>query len=315
MRILFMGTPDFALFSLRALCEEDGQDTVVGVLTQPDKPKGRGYALTPPPVKVYAERRGIPVYQPQTLRDGAIEDILHKLDPELIIVVAYGKILPRYVLEYPKHGCINIHASLLPRYRGAAPMQRAIMEGETVSGVTSMYMAEGLDTGDMLFCEKAEILPDDDFEAVHDKLGAAGGRVLLRTLDALRRGALHPIKQDDALATYAHKIEKEECRLDFAQDARRLSNKIRALSPFPLAYTTFANGKKLKIVRAAAEAGNFDAAPGTVVCADRGGVRVACGSGCLCLTRFRPEGKGEQSAADLLNGRQIAVGDILGREV
>lgn len=315
MRILFMGTPDFALFSLDALCAA-GKDFVVGVVTQPDKPKGRGYTLTPPPVKLYAQRRGISVYQPETLRGGALESVLAEAAPELIVVVAYGKILPRYVLEYPKYGCINIHGSLLPRYRGAAPMQRAIMEGETVTGVTSMFMAEGLDTGDMLLDEKVEILPDDDFAAVHDKLGAAGGRVLLRTLDMLRDGALCPIKQDEALATYAPKIDKEECRLDFSLDAVRLCNKIRALSPFPLAYTTSASGKKLKIVCAAPEMLTRSAAtPGTVISAGQGGVCVACGSGFLCLTRFRPEGKGEQSAADLLNGRQIAVGDILGKEV
>ena len=177
MKILFMGTPDFALFSLRALV--DAGENVAAVVTQTDKPKGRGMTLSPPPVKVYATERGIPVYQPKTLKDGAFETELRAIDPDIIIVVAYGKILPKYVLDYPKYGCINIHGSLLPKYRGAAPMQRAIMEGETVTGVTSMYMAEGLDTGDMLLTEEVAIAPDDNFEAVHDKLGAAGARVLI----------------------------------------------------------------------------------------------------------------------------------------
>ena len=205
MKILFMGTPDFALFSLRALV--DAGENVAAVVPQTDTPKGRGMTLSPPPVKVYATERGIPVYQPKTLKDGAFETELRAIDPDIIIVVAYGKILPKYVLDYPKYGCINIHGSLLPKYRGAAPMQRAIMEGETVTGVTSMYMAEGLDTGDMLLTEEVAIAPDDNFEAVHDKLGAAGARVLLRTVDAAKRGDLHPIKQNDADSTYAAKLD------------------------------------------------------------------------------------------------------------
>lgn len=310
MKILFMGTPDFALFSLRALV--DAGENVAAVVTQTDKPKGRGMTLTPPPVKVYAAEHGIPVYQPKTLKDGAFETELHEIDPDIIIVVAYGKILPKYVLDYPKYGCINIHGSLLPKYRGAAPMQRAVMAGETVTGVTSMYMAEGLDTGDMLFTEEVAIAPDDNFEDVHDKLGEAGARVLLRTLDAAKRGELHPIKQNDADATYAAKIEKAECLVDWTWDAVRLHDKIRGLSPFPLAYTTLPGGKLFKIVRAHPESESISAKAGTVIAADKSGIKVACGSGVLVIETATPEGKKAQSAADLVNGRQIAVGAKLG---
>lgn len=310
MKILFMGTPDFALFSLRALV--DAGENVAAVVTQTDKPKGRGMTLTPPPVKVYAAEHGIPVYQPKTLKDGAFETELHEIDPDIIIVVAYGKILPKYVLDYPKYGCINIHGSLLPKYRGAAPMQRAVMAGETVTGVTSMYMAEGLDTGDMLLTEEVAIAPDDNFEDVHDKLGEAGARVLLRTVDAAKRGDLHPIKQNDADSTYAAKIEKSECLVDWTWDAVRLHDKIRGLSPFPLAYTTLPGGKLLKIVRAHPESESVSAPAGTVIAADKSGIKVACGSGVLVIETATPEGKKAQSAADLVNGRQIAVGAKLG---
>lgn len=310
MKILFMGTPDFALFSLRALV--DAGENVAAVVTQTDKPKGRGMTLTPPPVKVYATGHGIPVFQPKTLKDGAFETELREIDPDIIIVVAYGKILPKYILDYPKFGCINIHGSLLPKYRGAAPMQRAVMAGETVTGVTSMYMAEGMDTGDMLLTETVAVAPDDNFEDVHDKLGEAGARVLLRTLDAAKRGELHPIPQNDADATYAAKIEKAECLVDWTWDAARLHDKIRGLSPFPLAYTTLPGGKLLKIVRAHPEEADASAPAGTVIAADKSGVRVACGRGVLVLETATPEGKKVQSAADLVNGRQIAAGDKLG---
>ena len=208
MRIVFMGTPDFALYSLKALVESG--EEVVGVVTQPDKPRGRGYVLTPPPVKVYALEQNIPVYQPQTLKNGAFDETLAELNPELIVVVAYGKLLPKSVLDYPKHGCINVHGSLLPALRGAAPMQRAIMEGHPVTGVTTMYMADGIDTGDMLLKTEVAIEEDDNFESIHDKLGMAGAETLIATVNALKAGTLTAIPQDDALSTYAAKIEKSD---------------------------------------------------------------------------------------------------------
>lgn len=311
MRILFMGTPDFALFSLRALCEAG--EEIVGVVTQPDKPKGRGYILTPPPVKVYAEERGIPVYQPRTLKDEAFSQLLAEIDPALIVVVAFGKILPASVLEYPKHGCINVHGSLLPEYRGAAPMQRAIIDGKTVTGITTMRMDVGLDTGDMLLRREVEILPNDNFEDIHDKLGACGAELLLETLAQLRLGTLTPTAQDESLATYAAKIEKSDCVIDFSRSAKELHDRIRGLSPIPLAFTKTPDGRLLKILRAEiAEEEVQHPIPGEVLALDGGRVTVACGKGSLALLELLPEGKGRMSAAAYINGRRLRIGDVLG---
>ncbi len=311
MRIVFMGTPDFALASLRALCEAGEQ--VVAVVTQPDRPRGRGYVLTPPPVKVYAEGRGIPVYQPATLRQGAFDGTLAELAPDLIIVVAYGKILPKSVLDYPRHGCINVHGSLLPALRGAAPMQRAIIDGHPTTGITTMYMAEGLDTGDMLLKAEMPIEDGDNFESVHDKLAALGADVLLRTVAALKAGTLVATPQDDTLATYAAKIEKADCLIDFSRDAKAVHDLIRGLSPMPLAFTHTPDGKLLKVPAAAvakpASVGSL-AAPGTVLSlAD--GIEVACGQGSVRLLTVTPEGKKSMPAAAFINGRKVAVGDVL----
>ncbi len=311
MRIVFMGTPDFALISLRALCEAG--EEVVGVVTQPDKPRGRGYVLTPPPVKVYAEERGIPVYQPTTLKGGAFDEALAALDPELIVVVAYGKLLPRSVLEYPVHGCINVHGSLLPAYRGAAPMQRAIMEGQAVTGITTMYMAEGMDTGDMLLREEVAIEENDNFESVHDKLAATGAAVLLRTVDALRAGTLEAVPQDDRLATHAAKIEKEDCLIDFTADAPTVHNLIRGLSPMPLAFTHTPDGKLLKVPAAAVaqpvSVGSL--APAGTILSLSDGIEVACGRGSVRLLSVTPEGKKPMPAKDFINGRRVSIGDRL----
>ncbi len=309
MRIVFMGTPDFALVSLRALCEAG--EEVVGVVTQPDKPRGRGYVMMPPPVKVYAEERGIPVYQPATLKNGAFDETLAALDPELIVVVAYGKLLPKSVLEYPRHGCINVHGSLLPAYRGAAPMQRAIMEGQPVTGITTMYMAEGLDTGDMLLRAEVSIEEDDNFESIHDKLAACGARVLLDTIAAAKAGTLTAIPQDDAQATYAAKIEKSDCLIDFSADARTVHNIIRGLSPMPLAFTHTPDGKLLKIPAAAVAASDGQLAPAGTILSLSNGIEVACGKGSIRLLSVIPEGKKSMLAKDFINGRKVAVGDRL----
>ena len=312
MRILFMGTPDFALFSLKALVES-GED-VIGVVTQPDKPKGRGYALMPPPVKVYALEQNLPVYQPATLKGEEFEALLTELDPELIVVVAYGKILPKNVLDYPKYGCINVHGSLLPAYRGAAPMQRAIIDGCATTGITTMYMDVGLDTGDMLLRDEVEIGENDNFEDMHDRLGAVGAGTLLRTIEALKDGTLVAQKQDASLATYAAKIEKEDCVLDFARPAKELHNQIRGLSPIPLSFTHTPDGKLLKVLtsRVSSIACPADATVGTVVSLDNGVITVACGDGtALDLLRVLPEGKGRMDAGDFIRGRKIQVGDLL----
>ena len=309
MKILFMGTPDFALFSLKALVEAG--ENVIGAVTQPDKPKGRGYTLTPPPVKVYASERGLPVWQPTTLRSEEFATLLRELDPELIVVVAYGKILPVNVLEYPKYGCINVHGSLLPEYRGAAPMQRAIIDGKKQTGITTMLMADGIDTGDMLLKGYVDIEENDNFEVIHDKLGATGATVLLDTLKVLRTKGLSPIPQDDAQATYAAKIEKDDCVIDFSRPAREVHNRIRGLSPIPLAFTHTPDRKMLKVITSELDGALSNQAPGTVVSLENGRITVACGEGCISLLTVLPEGKKRMSAADFINGRKISLGDVL----
>jgi methionyl-tRNA formyltransferase len=285
---------------------------VVGVVTQTDKPRGRGYELLPTPVKVYAQEHNIPVYQPKTLRSEEFAALLAEIDPELIIVVAYGKILPLNVLEYPKHGCINVHGSLLPAYRGAAPMQRAIMDGCATTGITTMYMAEGLDTGDMLLKAELPIEDADNFETIHDKLGALGAQTMLDTLDALYAGNLCPQKQDGALANYAEKIQKSDLLLDFSLDARELHNHIRGTSPIPLSFTHLPGGSLLKVYAARVydEDKLHNVAPGTVVGLDSE-ILVACGKGTLALTSVIPEGKKRMGAADYIRGRKINLGDLL----
>lgn len=309
MRILFMGTPDFALFTLKVLVEAGEQ--IVGVVTQPDKPKGRGYALQAPPVKVYAEEHGLPVYQPLTFKDGAFEKELTELAPDLIVVVAYGKILPKYVLDFPKYGCVNVHGSLLPLYRGAAPMQRAIIDGHRETGVTTMQMAEGLDTGDMLIVRRVAIGENDNFEDIHDALGAAGAQALLATVDAIRAGTLTPTPQNHEKATYAAKILKEDCLLDFSKSAQTVHDLARGLSPIPLAFTHTPDGKLLKVIETRLSKVKTTAAPGTVIALDEC-VTVACGDGsAIEIHRLLPEGKGRMCAADYIRGRRLAVGDIL----
>ena len=309
MKILFMGTPDFARSILEKL-HKDGEN-IAAVVTQPDKPQGRKMILTPPPVKQYALECGIPVYQPLTLKDGAFADTLAAIAPEIIIVAAYGKILPAYILDYPKFGCINAHASLLPRWRGAAPIQRAIMAGDTLSGVTAMYMAQGLDTGDMILTEEVPITSEDNFGTLHDKLAVAGGMAMARVVKQLRDGTIARQVQNDADATYAAKIENPDCVIDFAKSVTDVHNQIRGLSPVPLAMTWMPDGKRLKIIEAVPQIGTVTAAPGTVVDIDRGTLDIACADGILHVTHLQPEGKGRMAAADFLRGRKLSVGDVL----
>ena len=304
-----MGTPDFALFSLKALVESG--ENVIGVVTQPDKPKGRGYALLPPPVKVYAMEKNIPVYQPNTLRTEEFAALLEEISPDIIVVAAYGKILPKNVLDYPKYGCINVHGSLLPEYRGAAPMQRAIIDGKSETGITIMYMAEGLDTGDMILKKVAPIGENDNFEVIHDRLGLLGGEALMEALNRLKNGTAERIAQDDSLSNYAAKIEKSDCALDFSRDAVSLHNLIRGLSPIPLAFTHTPDGKLLKVVASAVvENEKAHTNVGEIIALD-GAIRVACGKGTLDITAVLPEGKGRMSAADFIRGRRVNVGDVL----
>ena len=310
MRVLFMGTPDFAVPTLRALCDNGYE--MVGVVTQPDKPRGRGHHLTPPPVKVFATEKNIPVYQPLTLKGEEFAALLGTLDPEVIVVVAYGKILPVNVLEYPRYKCINVHGSLLPEYRGAAPMQRAIIDGKRETGITTMLMAAGLDTGDMLLRQTVEIGEDDNFEDIHDRLSVVGADLLIKTLKGVEEGSVIPKAQDDSLATYAAKIEKADCELDFSLDARVLHDLIRGLSPIPLSFTHTPDGKLLKVAKSRViDAQKVNSCEvGTVIEVGED-IKVACGKGILSLLAVVPEGKGRMSAGDFVRGRKIAVGDIL----
>ncbi len=309
MKILFMGTPEISAICLGQLIS-DGHN-VCAVVTREDKPRGRGNVMTPTPTKVLALSHGIPVYEPKTLRDEAFDELLRKIDPELIVVVAYGKILPSSVLDYSKYGCINLHVSLLPKYRGAAPMQRAIMEGETETGVTVMYMNEGLDTGDIIAVEKFPISPTDNFETIHDRSAEVGGALLSRTIREIENGTATRVPQDESRATYAAKIEKSDCKIDFSISAEKLDCMIRGVTPIPGAFA-YLNGKMLKIFKASPVSASGDA--GEVIAIDgvgEGSFTVACGEGALCVTGVIPEGKGKMSAGDFVRGRKISVGDKL----
>ena len=298
MNIIFMGTPEFAVPCLETLIE-DGH-TVSLVVTQGDKPKGRGQKLSPPPVKVAALAHNLPVLQPSSLKAEETQDVLRACAPDLIVVVAYGKLLPKAVLELPVHGCINVHASLLPRYRGAAPIQWAVLNGESLSGVTTMFMDVGLDTGDMLL--KAECPLDRDITAgeLHDRLSVLGADLLSRTLKALEAGTLTREKQNDADSCYAPMLDKSMSGLDFSKPASVLHDQVRGLNPWPSTWVMF-RGKKLKIHRTR-EGGTCSAPAGTVIALDP--VTVACGGNTsLELVEVQYEGGKRMAAADFFRGR------------
>lgn len=304
-----MGTPEISAICLERLIK-DGKE-VVGVITGEDKVRGRGNVLTPTPTRKLATEYGIPSFTPKTLKDEEFMKLLSELRPELIAVVAYGKILPKAVIDYPKCGCINVHVSLLPKYRGAAPMQRAIMNGEKKTGVSIMYMDEGLDTGDVIIKEEFPIGDKDNFETVHDKSAEIGAALLSRVIDMAENGPLAREKQDEALATYAKKIEKKDALVDFSLTAKELDCIIRGLTPIPGAYC-YQNGKMLKILLA--ESVDAKGVPGEVTDVSgvgEGSITVACGEGALKITALIPEGKGKMSAGDYVRGRKIAKGDIL----
>ncbi len=309
MKILFMGTPEISATVLSRLIE-DGHN-IAAVVTREDKPRGRGNVMTPTATKVVALENGIPVYEPKTLRDEAFSELLSKIAPDVIVVVAYGKILPPAVLEYPKYGCVNLHVSLLPKYRGAAPMQRAIMAGDKETGVTVMYMDEGLDTGDVIAVERFPIEPEDNFENIHDKSAEIGGRLMSETLANIKNGTAIRTPQNEVIATYAAKIEKEDCKVDFTKGAKELDCIIRGVTPIPGAFA-YLNGKMLKITKARVV--SLSGAPGEVLDTDgagEGSFTVACGNGALKVLGVIPEGKGRMSAGDFVRGRKIAKGDVL----
>ncbi|HGM5521224.1 TPA: methionyl-tRNA formyltransferase [Stenotrophomonas maltophilia] len=301
MRIVFAGTPEFAVSSLRAAARHH---EVVAVYTQPDRPAGRGRGLAPSPVKLEAVARGIPVYQPESLKDAAAQQQLRDLQPDLMVVVAYGLILPKAVLAIPTHGCWNVHASLLPRWRGAAPIQRAIQAGDAKTGVCLMQMEAGLDTGPVLLHQELPIASTDTGGQLHDKLAELGAQVLSDGLGLLRAG-IKPIArpQPDQGVTYAHKLDKAEARLDWAQDADALARTVRAFNPWPIAEATLA-GERVRIHGAVALEADHGQAPGTVLAAGRDGIDIACGQGALRLRVLQREGGKAITAADYLNARR-----------
>ena len=307
IRTVFMGTPEFALATFEGLLDF-GLD-VVAAYTQPDRPSGRGNKLTPPPVKVLAEARGIPVHQPLKLRAPEVVEGLRALAPELIVVVAYGQILPKSVLEIPRYGCINVHASLLPAYRGAAPINKVIIDGESETGITTMLMDVGLDTGDMLVKRATAIGPFETAGELHDRLALLGRETIEETLRRLCAGTLAPQKQDDGASCYAPMLKKEDGRIDWSRSAVEIHNQVRGLDPWPGAYTSL-DGETLKLAATAPEDGG--GATGTVLSADAGGMRVACGAGVLRIGALQLPGKKRLPAAEFLRGRPLPAGTCLG---
>lgn len=310
MRIVFAGTPEFAAQHLQALLDAGCQ--IVAVYTQPDRPAGRGQKLAPSPVKQLALQHGIAVYQPQTLRDPAAQAELAALQPDLMVVVAYGLILPQVVLDTPRLGCINSHASLLPRWRGAAPIQRAVQAGDASSGVTVMQMEAGLDTGPMLLKVSTAITADDTGGSLHDRLAQLGSAAVVEAVSKLAVGELHGEVQDDSQATYAHKLNKDEARLDWSRPAVELERLVRAFNPWPICHSSL-NGEPLKVL--AASLGEGAGQPGQILAASKDGLTVACGEGALRLTRLQLPGGKPLAFSDLYNSRreQFAIDLVLGQ--
>lgn len=304
MNVVFMGTPDFAVPSLKAIAKHHN---VLAVFTQPDKPVGRKMVLTPPDVKVCAQELSIPVYQPEKLREGDNDKIISELNPDVIVVVAYGQILPENILNIPKYGCINVHGSLLPKYRGAAPIQWSVLNGDEVTGVTTMYMEKGLDTGDILLTEEYEIGINETAGEVFDNLANLGGELIIKTLDYAEKGKLNPVKQDDSLSTYAKMLDKSMCKIDFSKTNKEVHNKVRGLCPWPVASTVF-NGKVLKIFETRLTDGKGK--PGEVICTNP--LTVACGEGAVVVNSVQLQGKKRMDSNAFLQGHKISIGTIIG---
>ena len=315
LRIAFAGTPDFAVPALEALL--DSSHTVVGVLTQPDRPKGRGRQIAASPVKEAALARGLPISQPQTLKDEAGRADLASWQPEALVVVAYGLILPRAALTLPRFGCLNIHASLLPRWRGAAPIQRAVLAGDAASGVTIMLMDVGLDTGPMLLKKEVAIARTDTGGSLHDRLAAIGASAVLEALDGYSRGTLSPVPQPTEGVTYAAKIEKTEALIDWRRDALEIERQVRAFNPWPVAETRM-DGEQLRVYEAVAEAGSAqfasDGEPGTIVAVRDDAVVVQCGAGCLALRQVQRPGRRAVSAGDFARG-SAGTAQLIGKRL
>lgn len=309
MKIVFMGTSEFSVPSLQKILEADHE--IIGVITQPDRPRGRGQKLIPSPIKEYALKHGLEIYQPERIRDEAAIDYVRSWDPDLVVVVSYGQIIPQEILDFPKLGCINVHASLLPRYRGAAPIQRAIMAGEHVSGVTTMAMDKGLDTGDIIMQLPVKIGADMDYGIYSEVLATAGADLLIDTLAVIKSGSYPRRKQDSAKATYAHMIGREEERIKWQKPAMTIYNQIRALSPQPAAYTSFGDNR-FKIFSARVVDANTSAAPGAIVEINPTGILVQCANGMLEIRELQLAGKKRMPSSEFLKGFKLKTGDVLG---
>ena len=301
MRVVYMGTPDFAVSCLDGIVKA-GHD-VCAVFTQPDKPRGRKMIMTPPDVKVYALEHGLDVYQPNTLRDGKAFEIIRELDPDVIVVAAYGKILPKEIIDYPKFGCINVHGSILPKYRGAAPIQWSVINGDSETGITTMQMNEGLDTGDILLVEKTPISIEDTAASVFDRLADIGSKLIVKTLDYAQNGRLTPVKQDDSKATYAAMLDKNISEIDFSKPAIEVHNLVRGLYDWPIAHT-YLNGKKLKIFKTSVS--ELSGKPGEVVSTSP--LTVACANGSIEILELQLEGKKRMDYKSFLLGHPIECG-------
>ena len=310
MRIVFMGTPDFAVGSLQALCES-GKHEILAVVTQPDRPKGRGNKLLQTPVKEYALAQGLTVYQPQKVKTPEFVELLHELQPELIVVAAFGQFLSKEILELPKYGCINVHASLLPTYRGAAPIQYAIIKGEKESGVTIMQMDIGMDTGAMLDKVVVPIAENTTMGELHDALREQGAALLLQVIDKIAAGTAVAEPQDDAQATYATLLDRSMEHIDWSKTAQEVHNLIRGFNPAPSTFTKLPNGKSLKIWGSKMTDKSSAAAAGTVIETGKHSFFVACGEGVLEITEVQPESKKRMPAQVFLNGRGVQEGDLL----
>ncbi len=303
MNVVYMGTPDFAVPALKALA---ANHNVTAVFTQPDKPQGRKQILTPPEVKVCAQSLGIPVFQPKSMKTDESLELVRTQKPDVIVVAAYGQILPKSVLDVPRYGCINIHGSLLPKYRGAAPIQHAVLNGDSITGITTMLMDVGLDTGDILLTRETPIGENETSEELFDRLSKLGGELILETLSAVENGTVTPKKQDDSLATHTSKIDKSLCPIDFSRSASEIHNKIRGLYSWPMA-TAEISGKRVKIHKSCITHGSGEA--GRIL-----SVRplvIACGKGAIEILELQPEGKKKMTAEAFAAGHSLAVGDYV----
>lgn len=306
MKILFMGTPDFAVPCLDILVS-NGFD-VCGAVTQPDKPKGRGHKLTPPPVKEYAISKNIPVYQPQTLKDGEFEKVLDELKPQLIAVVAYGKILPEYILDFPEYGCVNVHGSVLPKYRGAAPIQWAIINGDKTTGVTTQYMKMGVDTGDIIFTDETEILHDETYGELYTRLSQSGAELLLKTVNAIKDGTAPRTEQDESEATHAPMLTKETGHIDWTKSADEVLSLIRGTNPWPMSYAMY--GDEMMKVFGVKKGSDFDAPPGKIRIVNKK-LEISCGKDSVVVDEIQFKGGKRMTVASYLNGHDIDENIIL----